>query len=143
MELGVTATVLLSLIDRMKGDASTLSIRYSHFESYAYGVHGRIALKEGTEESTRRAVAYFENQLEVNKAIGNDEGIVNTKINIAYEQSMYEGGRNNEELLRASQELMNCVSLKLVMSMITQLMWVNVMHIDFEKPTAGRRQGNY
>jgi hypothetical protein len=35
MELGVTANVLLSLIDRMKGDASPLSIRYSHFESYA------------------------------------------------------------------------------------------------------------
>ena len=51
----VTANVLLSLIDRMKGDASPLSIRYSDFESYAYGVHmvhGRIALEEGRKYQT-------------------------------------------------------------------------------------------
>jgi hypothetical protein len=79
----------------------------------------------------------------VNKAIGNDEGIVNTKINIAYEKSMYKGGRNNEELLRASQEVYELRIAKHGKEHDTQLMQVNVMHIDFEKPTAGRRQGNY
>jgi hypothetical protein len=54
--VGVTANVLLSLIDRMKGEVSPLPMRYSRFESYAYGVHGRIAIEEGTEESARRAV---------------------------------------------------------------------------------------
>jgi hypothetical protein len=79
--------------------------RYFQFEAYVHGVHGRISLKEGTEESARRAVAHFENQLEVNKAIGNDQGIATAKRNIAYAKSMYESGNNNEELLRASQEL--------------------------------------
>jgi hypothetical protein len=69
-EAGVTANVLLSLIDRIKGDVSSLSRRYSKFQADAYNIHGRIALDEGTVESARRAVAHFEHQLEVNEAIG-------------------------------------------------------------------------
>jgi hypothetical protein len=103
-ELGVTANVMVSLIDRMKADAPLLR-RYSQFEADAYNVHGRIALDEGTDESARRAVAHLENQLEVNESIGDAEGAANAKANIAYVKSKYEGGRNNEELLRASQEL--------------------------------------
>jgi copper chaperone CopZ len=45
------------------------------------------------------------NQAEVNKAIGNFEGIVTAKSNIALARSMYEGGVNHEELIKASQEL--------------------------------------
>jgi hypothetical protein len=41
-EAGVTANVLLSLIDRMKNDAP-LTRRYSQFESTAYYTHGGIA----------------------------------------------------------------------------------------------------
>ena len=104
-EAGVTATVLLSLINRMKGDASPLPMRYSQMEGSAYGVLGRIALNEGTEESARRAVANFENQLEVNKAIGDDHGIAATKVNIADAKSKYDVGNSNEELLKASQEM--------------------------------------
>jgi hypothetical protein len=105
-EAGVTANVLLSLIDRMKGDTSSaLPRRYFQFEAYAHGVHGRIALKEITEESARRAVAHFENQLEVNKAIGDADGVATAKINIAIAKSMYKGGNNNEELMKASREL--------------------------------------
>jgi len=50
-------------------------------------------------------VAHFETQLEVFKAIG-DAGSVATakKANIAYAKSKYEGGNNNEELLKTSQE---------------------------------------
>jgi hypothetical protein len=59
-EAGVTANVLLSLIDRMKGDVSSLPIRYSQIEAYAYNTHGLIALDEGTEESARRAVVHLE-----------------------------------------------------------------------------------
>jgi hypothetical protein len=104
-EAGVTATVILSLIDRMKKeDASPLSMRYYDFESYAYSSHGRIALKEGTEESARRAVAHFEKDLKVCKAIGDAEGIATAKANIAVAKSKYEGG-NNEQLLKASQEV--------------------------------------
>ena len=74
-EAGVTANVLLSLVDRMKREVSPLSKRYSQFEANTLGVHGRIALKEErTEESARRAVVHFEKQLEVYKAIGDDEG---------------------------------------------------------------------
>jgi hypothetical protein len=102
-EMGVTANVMISLIDRMKVVAP-LHKRYSQFESDAYSVHGRIALDEGTEESARRAVVHFENQLEVSEAIGNAEGIANAKGNIAIAKSKYESG-NNEELVKASQEL--------------------------------------
>jgi hypothetical protein len=105
IEAGVTANVLLSLIDRMKGDVSPLPRRYSQFMGFAYSVHGRIALDEGTDESARRAVARFEKYLEVNEAIGYVEGITTAKANIAFAKSMYGGGNNDEELLRANQEL--------------------------------------
>jgi hypothetical protein len=104
IEAGVTANVLLSLIDRIKAEASPLPMRYSHFEADAYNAHGRIALSEETEESARRAVVHFENQLEVNEAIGFADGIITAKRCIAYSRSKYEGG-NNEEELRANQEL--------------------------------------
>jgi hypothetical protein len=103
IEAGVTANVLLSLIDRMK-NVSSLTRRYSLLQSNAYGVHGRLAFVEGTEESARRAVTHFENQLEVNEAIGFVGGIVTAKRNIALAKSLYEGG-SNEVVLKASQEL--------------------------------------
>jgi hypothetical protein len=104
-EAGVTANVMLSLIDRLKGEGSPLPRRYSLMEAFAYNAHGRIALDEGTEESARRAVVHFKKALEVNKAIGDDEGIAVAKTNIAYAKSKYEGGNNNEELLKSTQEL--------------------------------------
>ena len=104
-EAGVTANVILSLIDRMKGDASPLSRRYSQFQAFAYNTHGLIAFDEGTKESARRAVAHFEKYLEVHETMGYDEGIASIKSNIAYAKSMYEGDNNNEELLTASQEM--------------------------------------
>jgi hypothetical protein len=48
-----TATVLLSLITRMKHDAP-LTKRCSEFEALAYVTQGRIAFDEGTEESATR-----------------------------------------------------------------------------------------
>ena len=57
-EAGVTADVLLSMIDRMKND-TPLSKRYSIIAACAYNALGRIALIEGTEESARRAEAHF------------------------------------------------------------------------------------
>ena len=104
-EAGITANVLLSLIDRMKGEESPLPIRYSQFQALAYNVHGRILSTEGTEESARRAVVHFENQLEVLETIHDIEGIANAKANIAIAKSKYEGGNNNEEVMKVSQEL--------------------------------------
>jgi hypothetical protein len=104
-EIGVTANVLLSLIDRMKGDVSSLADRYSQMEADAYNVHGHIALDEGTEESARRAVVHFRKCLKVSKAIGDAEGITVAKGNIAIAKSKYEGGNNNEEVLKANKEL--------------------------------------
>jgi hypothetical protein len=103
-EAGVTANVLLSLIDRLRTEVSPLPMRYSLFEAFAYNVHGRIAFDEGTDESARRAVAQFERSLQVCEAIGDADGIATAKGNIAYAKSKYEGG-NNEEALKASQEL--------------------------------------
>jgi hypothetical protein len=93
-EVGVTANVLISLIDRMRVVAP-LSIRFLSFEAYAYHAHGRIALYEGTDESARRSVAQFEKCLEVNEAIGDAGGIATAKTYIAYETSKYESGNNN------------------------------------------------
>ena len=104
-EAKVTANVLLSLIDRTKTVVSPLPMRYSQFQAFAYNVHGWIALDEGTEESARRAVVHFEKELEVYEAIGDAEGIAIAKRNIAVAKSKYEGGSNNGELLKASQEL--------------------------------------
>jgi hypothetical protein len=103
-EAGVTANVLLSLIDRMKNE-SPLPIQYSRFEADAYNVHGCIALNEGTEESARRAVVHFEKYLKVCEAIGYVEGIANAKHSIAVAKSKYEGGINNEEVVKISKEL--------------------------------------
>jgi hypothetical protein len=105
-EVEVTANVLLSLIDRMKGDTfSPLPRHYSHFEAEAYNVHGHIALAEGTKEGARKSVNHFEKSLQAFEAIGDDDGIVNEKRNIALAKSKYEVGNNNEEVLKASQEL--------------------------------------
>jgi hypothetical protein len=104
-EAGVSANVLLSLIDRMKGDVSPLPMRCSQMESFAYNTHGRIALDEGTEESARMAVVYFHKDLNVNEAIGNADGVAVASRGIALAKSKYESGNNNEELLKASQEL--------------------------------------
>jgi copper chaperone CopZ len=102
-EAGVTANVLIFLIDRMRVVAP-LSKRYSTFKAHAYNTHGLIALDEGTEESARRAETHFEKNLKVYKAIGDVEGTAHAKINIALAKSKYDSG-NNEELLRAAQEL--------------------------------------
>ena len=105
-EAGVTANVILSLIDRMRTEVSPLQIRYSYMEADTYNIHGRIALFEGTEESARRAVAHFQKSLEMYAYIGYAEGIAVAKSNIAYAKSKYESGNNNnEELVKASQEL--------------------------------------
>jgi hypothetical protein len=104
-EAGVTANVILSLIDRMKAEGSQLTVRYSQLKARAYGVHGRIALNEGTEESARRALIHFENQLEVYEAIDDVEGVAIARSNIALAKSKYEGENNNEEVMKISQEL--------------------------------------
>ena len=103
-EVGVTADVILSLIERMNGGASPLSMRYSQVKASAHGVHGRIALNEGTEESARRAVVHFKKAMKVCEAIGDDESIATAKANIAIARSKYESG-NTEELLKANEEL--------------------------------------
>jgi hypothetical protein len=103
-EAEVTANVLISLIDRMKGEVSPLPMRYIQFEAFAHVVHGQIALDEGTEESARRAEAYFKKSIKVCEAISEDQGIVVAKTNIADAKSKYESG-NNEELTKAYQEL--------------------------------------
>jgi hypothetical protein len=103
IEAGFTINELLSMIDRMKANA-LLSRRYSQMEAKAYGAHGRLAFNEGTEESVRRAVTHFEDQLEVFEAIGVDDGIATAKQNIAIAKSKYKGG-SNEEVLKTLQEL--------------------------------------
>ena len=53
-------------------------------------------------------MTHFENQLEVNEAIGDDEGIATAKRNIALARSKYEDD-NTEELLMQTKNCMNCV----------------------------------
>ena len=103
-EAGVTANVQLSLIDQMKGEVSPLPRRYYKFEAKVYNSLGCIALDEGTEDSARRAVVHLEKALAVSKAIGDADEAATTKANIAIVKSKYESD-NNEELVRASQEI--------------------------------------
>ena len=102
-EAGVTADILLSLIDRMKNDAS-LPRLYSSFAARAHNAHGQIAFEEGTDESAKRAVVHFEKDLKVCEANGDTDGIAMAKRNIAIAKSIYEDD-NSEELLEASREL--------------------------------------
>lgn len=67
---------MLSLMTSMKGDTSPLPIQYSLQEAETCSAHGRIAFDERTEDSARRAVIHFENQLEVSKGIGDRVGIL-------------------------------------------------------------------
>jgi hypothetical protein len=89
----------------MRANVSPLPKRYSEFEAEAYHTHGHIALADGTEESARRAEAYFETSLQVFEAIGDTDDIAIAKRSIAIAKSTYEDDNNNEELLKASQEL--------------------------------------
>jgi hypothetical protein len=41
----------------------------------------------------------------VSKSIGDAEGIASAKADIAHAKSLYESGNNNEEVLKASQEI--------------------------------------
>jgi hypothetical protein len=105
-ETGATANVLLSLIGLLKGEVSPLPRRYSQMEAFAYNVHGRIAIDEGTEESARKAVIYFEKSLQVFEEIGDTYGAFAAKSNIAIARLKYDdGGNNNDELLIASRDL--------------------------------------
>ena len=141
-EAGVTANVLLSLVDRMKREVSPLSKRYSQFQANTLGVHGRIALNEGSEESARRAVVHFENQIEVYKAIGDAHGIAIAKSNVAYARSQYEGGKT-EEALNTSQELYKSGIARLGDEHYYTIDAGIIYALNFKKLTAGRRQGNF
>ena len=87
-------------------------------------------------------MAHFEKDLKVSKSIGDAEGIASAKADIAHAKSLYEGGSNNEEVLKASQEI-NYVSLNMVKEMNTLLMRVKTMLLTVEKPTTRGRQGNF
>ena len=95
-EAGVTANVVLSLIDRMKAEGSPLSKHYLWIKGFAYNTLGSIAFDEGTEDGARRAVIYFRKDLNISEEIGDDEGIASAKSNIAAAKSMYEVGNNVE-----------------------------------------------
>ena len=103
-EAGITANVLLSMIDRMKGEVSPLTMRYLYFKVGVYHLLGRIALSEKTEESARRAEAHFENQLKVSIELGYADDIAHARRNIACAKFNYEG-YNNEAMLKANQEM--------------------------------------
>jgi hypothetical protein len=141
IEAGVTANVLLSLIDRMKNE-SPLSKRYLWFEANAYNAHGRLAFAEGTEESARRAVAHFEKELEVSEAIGCVVGIVDAKRNIVLAKSIYEM-TIVRSCWRHPENCTNCVLLNWGKRTNSQFVQVQTMLVDFVKPTVGMRQGNY
>ena len=102
---GVTANVMIALIDRMKNDAPTLLRRYSRFKSNAYNALGIIGIEEGTEESARRAVVHFEKSLKVNESICDVDGIAAVLFHIADAKSRFDGGNHEEGLLMKSQEL--------------------------------------
>ena len=114
-EFDVIANVMLSLIDRLKGEATPLSKYYSEAEAYVYNTLGQIAIEEGTEESVKRAVGYFARKLKVSESIGHAENILIAKRHIALAKSKFKGatiaefeGINNESIQGiSSKELSN------------------------------------
>ena len=70
-------------------------------------------------------MAHFENELELNESIGFADGIVHAKINICIAKSKYEVG-GDQESLKASQELYNCVLLNWGKRTNSQLMRVKL-----------------
>ena len=106
-EFDVIANVMLSLIDRLKGEATPLSKYYSEAEAYVYNTLGQIAIEEGTEESVKRAVGYFEKKLKVSESIGHAENILIAKRNIALAKSKFKGATiaEFEGIVNATREL--------------------------------------
>jgi hypothetical protein len=106
-EFDVIANVMLSLIDRLKGEATPLSKYYSEAEAYVYNTLGQIAFYEGTEESVKRAVGYFEKKLKVSESIGHAENILIAKRNIALAKSNCQGANfaEFEGIVKATREL--------------------------------------
>jgi len=128
-ETGVTADVVLSLIDRMKNE-SPLTRRYSFFAAIAHNVHGRIAFAEGTDESAKRAVVHFEKCLEVSKVIGR---LQNQSMKVAI--TMRSCWRHPENCTK-------CVLLNWGKSMDKQFMREEIMLLTSRMQTVGMRQGN-
>ena len=104
-EAGVTANVLLSLIERMKNDEPPLQTRYYQFEANAYRLQGQIAIDEGTVESAKRALTHFEKQLKMYEAIGDVENAADARYNIAQTKSKCGSGNSEEDRLKTSQKL--------------------------------------
>ena len=95
----------------MIGDMKTLDLslppRILQMEAIVYNALGRIALEEGTKESAKAAVEYFEKLRDISKAIGFVEGVALAEANIAMAMAEYEGNSSvsNEEAIENDQEM--------------------------------------
>jgi hypothetical protein len=102
---GVTANIIISLIDRLKGkNASPLPPRCSQIEANTNKALAFIALKEETEESAKRAVAHLQKALDLYEAIGSTSSAAIIKSNLVLARSMYEVV-NHEELVKAPHDV--------------------------------------
>jgi hypothetical protein len=87
------------MIEQMKNEAQ-LHLQYSQIKAVAYAATVVLLLKRG--QLARRALAHFENQLEVLEAISDDR--LQCKDLRSTAKSKCVDGNNNEELLKAIQE---------------------------------------
>jgi hypothetical protein len=80
---------ILILIQETKKDTPVLPKLYTLLEALTYNHLGAIALKEGTEESAKKALVQFEKCLELSTASNFAAGIANAEYNIAFAKSNY------------------------------------------------------
>jgi hypothetical protein len=97
-EAEVTASVILSLIERMKSDAP-LPKHCAQCEANAYAVLGGIALNKGTKESVVGGMACIDKARAVLEAINDAEDASDAIKGLALVKSIFEG-YNSESLLK-------------------------------------------
>ena len=75
-------------------------------EAKAYNNLGHIALVEGTKESAKTAMEYFEKYRDICEAAGWTTGVTSSEYNIACAKAKYEGGSDKitEEILEKFQK---------------------------------------
>lgn len=105
-----TANKILSMIEPMKAGTLAISSRHERIlqiEAVTNNYLGAITLGEGTQESAKAAVGYYEKDRDINKTLGDSYVIAVVELNIAVAKSKCGEGSNLsiEEWLKLDQDV--------------------------------------
>ena len=106
-EIQQIADKILSVVGQMKTADPSLPRLARRIEGHAYNNLGYIAFKEGTNESAKAAVEYFEKYRNICEEIDYAEGVTIAESNVALAKAEFEGRskENNQELLEKQQKM--------------------------------------